>query len=110
VLVPGPGDLGPGSSLPRPGLPQAVAAALSAAVPNAVLASNPCRVRHGGSEVVLFRDDLQQKMRGLAILPPPAGDEAPLFEHVCATVLQQSHLCPVPLEYQVGLLVVEVKG
>lgn len=58
------------------------------------------RIRHGGSEVVLYRDNLQQRMRGLAILPPPPGDEAPLFEHVCATVLQQSHLCPVPLEYQ----------
>ncbi|KAL4422834.1 hypothetical protein ABPG75_009031 [Micractinium tetrahymenae] len=100
VLVPGPGDLGPGCSLPRPGLPQAIAAALQEAVPNAVLASNPCRIRHGGSEIVLYRDNLQQKMRGLAILPPPAGDDAPLFEHVCATVLQQSHLCPVPLEYQ----------
>ncbi|KAL4448856.1 hypothetical protein ABPG77_007573 [Micractinium sp. CCAP 211/92] len=100
VLVPGPGDVGPGISLPRPGLPQAIAAALQEAVPNAVLASNPCRVRHGGSEIVLYRDNLQQRMRGLAILPPPPGDEAPLFEHVCATVLQQSHLCPVPLEYQ----------
>lgn len=100
VLVPGPGDLGPGCSLPRPGLPRAVAAALQEAVPNAVLASNPCRIRHGGSEVVLYRDNLQQRMRGLAILPPPPGDEAPLFEHVCATVLQQSHLCPVPLEFQ----------
>lgn len=59
-----------------------------------------CRIRHGGSEVVLYRDNLQQRMRGLAILPPPPGDEAPLFEHVCATVLQQSHLCPVPLEFQ----------
>ncbi|KAI3430534.1 hypothetical protein D9Q98_005127 [Chlorella vulgaris] len=100
VLVPGPGDLGPGSSLPRPGLPKAVAAALLEAVPNTVLASNPCRIRHGGSEIVLCRDALQQKMKGLAILPPPAGDEAPIFEHVCATVLQQSHLCPVPLEFQ----------
>ena len=43
VLVPGPGDLGPGSSLPRPGLPRSVAAPLLDAVPNAVLASNPCR-------------------------------------------------------------------
>ncbi len=63
-------------------------------------APSPLRVRHGGSEIVLYRDNLQQRMRGLAILPPPPGDEAPLFEHVCATVLQQSHLCPVPLEYQ----------
>ena len=43
VLVPGPDDLGPGSSLPRAGLPHAVAEPLLAAVPNAVLASNPCR-------------------------------------------------------------------
>lgn len=43
VLIPGPGDLGPGCSLPRPGVPQAVAAPLLEAVPNAVLASNPCR-------------------------------------------------------------------
>lgn len=43
VLIPGPGDLGPGCSLPRPGLPQAVAAPLLEAVPNAVLGSNPCR-------------------------------------------------------------------
>ena len=43
ALVPGPGDLGPGGSLPRPGLPVAVAAPLLEAVPNAVLASNPCR-------------------------------------------------------------------
>ncbi len=41
-------------------------------------------------------------MRGLAILPPPPNDASPLFEHVCATVLQQSHLCPVPLEFQVS--------
>eukprot|EP00887_Chlorella_sp_A99_P007226 scaffold2.g7226.t1 len=104
VLAPGPGDLGPGASLPRPPLPRALAADLLAAVPGAVLASNPCRIRHGASQLVAFRDDLQQRMRGLAILPPappaPGEDEVPLFEHVCATVLQQSHLCPVPLEYQ----------
>lgn len=41
-------------------------------------------------------------MRGLAILPPSKSDDAPLFEHLCATVLQQAHLCPVPLEFQVG--------
>ena len=33
-------------------------------------------------------------MRGLAILPPPPNDAAPLFEHACATVLQQIYLAP----------------
>ena len=42
-------------------------------------------------------------MRGLCILPPPAVEEesaSQAFDHLCATVLQESHLCPVPLEFQ----------
>jgi DNA polymerase epsilon subunit 2 len=110
LLVPGPGDVGPGDILPRPPLPKAVAAPLLEAIPTAELCSNPCRIRHGPAELVLFRNNLQRKMRGLSILPPPqapAPDDngadvgnSPMFDHLCATVLQESHLCPVPLEYQ----------
>ena len=59
VLVPGPGDVGPASSLPRPALAAALAGELLAAVPGAALATNPCRIRHGSAQLVLFRDDLQ---------------------------------------------------
>lgn len=110
LLVPGPGDVGPGDILPRPPLPKSIAAPLLEAVPSAELCSNPCRIRHGPAELVLFRNNLQRKMRGLSILPPPQAplpddDEnndgsSPMFDHLCATVLQESHLCPVPLEYQ----------
>ena len=108
LLVPGPGDVGPGNILPRPPLPHAVAAPLLEALPtSAHLCSNPCRIKHGPAELVLFRANLQRKMRGLCILPPPVeetstvdGASAALFDHVCATVLQESHVCPVPLEYQ----------
>jgi DNA polymerase epsilon subunit 2 len=110
LLVPGPGDVGPGDILPRPPLPKAVTQPLLDAVPNTELCSNPCRIRHGPAELVLFRNNLQRKMRGLSILPPPQApsledDDAgnggsPMFDHLCATVLQESHLCPVPLEYQ----------
>jgi hypothetical protein len=46
VFVPGPGDSGPGDLLPRPPLPAALTGALRAALPSAVFASNPCRLRH----------------------------------------------------------------
>lgn len=64
----------------------------------------PPRIRHGLSEIVVFRDNLQHKLRALSALPPLVGDDMPLFEHVCATVLQQAHLSPVPLDYQVRLV------
>lgn len=108
VLVPGPNDIGPGVSLPRPGIPAPIASGLLDVIPNAILASNPCRIRHKGSDIILFRSELQHKLRGLCILPPPmppAGTAhkdavAFFFDQVCSTILQESHLSPIPLDYQ----------
>jgi DNA polymerase epsilon subunit 2 len=116
LIVPGPKDVGPGGVFPRPPLPRAVAGPLLDAVPTARLCSNPLRLRHGPAEGILFRADMQRQMRGLCVLPPPAPQEAAvtadpnapassdavaatLFDHLCATVLQEGHLCPLPLEY-----------
>ncbi len=46
VFVPGLGDAGPGAILPRPPLPDSLVSALRDALPTAVFASNPCRIRH----------------------------------------------------------------
>lgn len=46
VFVPGMGDAGPGAVLPRPPLPESLTKELRERLPNAVFASNPCRVRH----------------------------------------------------------------
>ena len=108
VLIPGPNDVGPANMLPRPGIPKSVAKGLLDEVPNVTLGSNPCRLRFKGSDLVLFRADLQHKLRGLCILPPPspipgASHEETasfFFDQVCSTVIQESHLCPIPLEYQ----------
>jgi len=99
LLIPGPGDVGPGEFLPHPGLPANIVQPLLDAIPSAMLSSNPCRVRHGTSELVLFRSNLQRKMRGLRIVPS-VGDDSQCFDALCATLLQESHLCPLPLEYQ----------
>lgn len=111
VLIPGPNDIGTGNSLPQPGIPQPLIEGLKQIVPNIILASNPCRIRFRGSDLIFFRSDLQQKLRGLCILPPPmpppeeTGDSPAthasfFFDQTCSTVIQESHLCPVPLEYQ----------
>eukprot|EP00889_Picochlorum_renovo_P002952 jgi/Picre1/29982/NNA_005358.t1 len=53
----------------------------------------------------------KQLLRGLSILPPPMpsfsedGEDymrhaAFFFDQTCSTVIQESHLCPVPLDYQ----------
>jgi len=108
VLVPGPKDIGPGNVIPRKSIPTSIAQGLLNNVPNVILATNPCRIRYRGSDLVLFRADLQHKLRGLCILPPPmpsaeADHEKALsffFDQVCSTVLQESHLCPIPIDYQ----------
>lgn len=106
IFVPGPGDPGPSDVLPRPALPAYFTSELRQLLPTAVFASNPCRVRLYTQEVVLFRSDLQNHMRRLCLIPPTSSSGQPvssaeaLFEHLCMTVLQQSHLCPVPLENQ----------
>ncbi len=54
---------------------------------------------------MVLRDNLQNKLRALAALQlAPSDVDTPLFEHVCATVLQQAHLSPTPLDFQVWVL------
>ena len=127
ILVPGPKDIGTGLALPRRGIPAPLVEGLKEVVPGVIMSSNPCRIRFRGAELAFFRSDLQQKLRGLCILPPPMpADGDPLeeddqgandgrqvdtdarqrkhasffFDQTCSTVIQESHMCPVPLEYQ----------
>ena len=74
MFVPGPRDPGSAEVLPQPPLPAALTAGLRAAVPRAVFASNPCRLRYCSQQIIIFRDDLEKRMRRLCLLPP-AGDQ-----------------------------------
>ncbi len=110
AFVPGPGDAGAAAALPRPALPRSLTRTLRAAVPGAIFASSPARVRWHATDVVIHREDVAGRMRR-ACVRPPADDEdaggggdaesagARLFSHVCATLLQQSHLAPLPLPH-----------
>eukprot|EP00850_Spirogloea_muscicola_P003249 SM000013S26418 [mRNA] locus=s13:198863:202689:- [translate_table: standard] len=100
IFVPGPGDPGPANVLPRPALPNYFASAVREHIPDAVFGSNPCRIKFYSQEIVVFRYDLLQRMRRACVIPPSNNETKEPFHHLVATVLQQGHLCPLPLSTQ----------
>ena len=97
ILVPGPGDPGPSRTLPRPALPKYFTKEILKHVPNAICTTNPCRIRFYAQDIVVFREDMQYKMRRAVICKPSEEETSDPFEHMVVTMLHQSHLCPLPL-------------
>ena len=101
VLIPGPRDPGSASGLlPRPPVPSAFCRRLldPSVVPNVTLGTNPCRVRFLGQELVLFRGEVTTPLQRRSVMPlnPPPPEKA-ATEHMIRTVIDQAHLCPLPL-------------
>ena len=100
VFVPGPHDPGAGNTVPRPGLPSFFTRALRKKVRHVQFASNPCRIRFYSQEIVIFREDILKKMLRHCLLPTnsgPESEESDVSEHLVRTLLDQGHLCPLPL-------------
>ncbi|GLC72461.1 hypothetical protein PLESTF_001250200 [Pleodorina starrii] len=122
VFLPGPDDPGPGAILPQPPLPRSLTGELRRVLPGAVFASNPVRLRYATQRIVLFRHDLQRRLRRRTLLPlsgapdgaagaesasqagpsPPLASQAgpspsALWGHLALTLLQQGHIAPLPL-------------
>mmetsp|Transcript_23326 Transcript_23326/g.41248 ORF Transcript_23326/g.41248 Transcript_23326/m.41248 type:complete len:553 (-) Transcript_23326:124-1782(-) len=101
VFVPGPQDPGFGSLLPRPRLPQFLTSAFEAKIAEkapgsrVTFTSNPARLQYCSQEIVLFREDLLAKLRRHCLHDPSVDLSAE--EHLCRTIVEQSHLCPLPL-------------
>ena len=104
VLIPGPHDPGSGGALPRPPLPASFASALldTTRLPALTLASNPCRIRHYAQEYVFFRADVTTRLRRRTVLPPlpPPSEDFPVTNHTVRTIVDQSHLLPLPIATQ----------
>eukprot|EP00457_Paulinella_chromatophora_P005543 gb/GEZN01005560.1/.p1 GENE.gb/GEZN01005560.1/~~gb/GEZN01005560.1/.p1 ORF type:complete len:534 (-),score=90.17 gb/GEZN01005560.1/:109-1710(-) len=96
LLVPGPTDPGVGNVLPRPKLADLWTQRLRDKVERLELGSNPCRVLYLGQEILFFREDLLHKMRRNCLLAPSEDETDDLAEHLVKTVVDQSHLCPLP--------------
>ncbi|KAJ3041234.1 DNA polymerase epsilon subunit 2 [Rhizophlyctis rosea] len=97
IFVPGPHDPWSENVLPRPGIPNFFTGRLRNKVPKAHFASNPCRIKYCTQEIVVFREDLVNKMRRNAVLSPSGEDDVPVEQHLVATLLDQAHLSPLPL-------------
>ncbi|CAN6475941.1 unnamed protein product [Victoria cruziana] len=100
LFIPGPSDAGPSTALPRCALPKYLTEELLKHVPEAVFLSNPCRLKFFTQEIVFFRHDLLYRMRRSCLIPPTKDETDDPFEHLVATIVHQSHLCPLPLTAQ----------
>ncbi|KAI9340311.1 DNA polymerase alpha/epsilon subunit B-domain-containing protein [Obelidium mucronatum] len=100
VFVPGPSDPWGGNMIPRPPIPEVFLARMRARVPKAIFATNPARIKYCNQEIVVFREDLMTKMRRNCIVPPDEEQEPELKIHLAKTIIEQSHLCPLPIDIQ----------
>ncbi|KAL5746867.1 hypothetical protein ACOSP7_023847 [Xanthoceras sorbifolium] len=100
LFIPGPEDAGPSTVLPRCALPKYLTEELQKYIPNAIFSSNPCRIKFYNQEIVFFRQDLLYRMRRSCLIPPSTEETDDPFEHLVATIIHQSHLCPLPLMLQ----------
>ncbi|KAJ0409321.1 hypothetical protein ATCC90586_000558 [Pythium insidiosum] len=121
VLVPGPNDPGSSRAFPRHPLPSMCTRDLVRRVPNLTCSTNPCRIRYYTQDIVIFREDLHQKLHRHAILPalpddneddteqeqeqdgenvamePSTRPHVDISKHLVKTLIDQAHLCPLPL-------------
>ncbi|CAH2059953.1 unnamed protein product [Thlaspi arvense] len=100
LFIPGPDDACHSTVLPSCGLPNYLTKELRDVIPNAIILSNPCRVKFYNQEIVFFRQDLVYRMRRSCLITPSFEETDDPFEHLACTIVQQSHLCPLPLMVQ----------
>lgn len=94
IFIPGPQDPGVVKVYPRPGMLNDYTEYIRKKIPNCHFPSNPCRIQFGSRQIVVFREDLLQKMSRNAIKIP---DSEKLSEDLAKTLICQAHLSPLPL-------------
>jgi DNA polymerase epsilon subunit 2 len=62
--------------------------------------TNPCRLRLFTKEIVIFRDDIANKMRRHCFKPPIDDEDFEVTHHLVKTICDEAHLCPLPLNIQ----------
>ncbi|XP_077993306.1 DNA polymerase epsilon subunit 2-like [Glandiceps talaboti] len=95
IFVPGAQDPGPGTILPRPPIPNCITEEFRRKVPSAIFTSNPCRIQYCTQEIVVFREDIVNKMCRNCVKFPSSSSEIPA--NFVKTIVSQAHLCPLPL-------------
>lgn len=93
IFVPGPDDPFVNMVLPRPALPPSFFKHLQP-IENCVFASNPARIQYASQEIVVFRENIIEKMCKHTINSITAETIPSSFSK---TILSQTHLCPLPM-------------
>ncbi|KJH51781.1 nucleic acid-binding domain protein [Dictyocaulus viviparus] len=92
VFIPGPDDPCLSSVLPRPHLPGLLFKYFEQ-IPNCLFATNPVRIQYASQEIVIFRNDLVEKMCRHAVNTVTSENIPKSF---AKTILSQVHLSPLP--------------
>ncbi|KAH7914209.1 DNA polymerase epsilon, subunit B [Hygrophoropsis aurantiaca] len=100
VFIPGPLDITSSSILPRRPLLSSFVSHIKSKVPRAHFASNPCRLKFFGQEIVVFREDTMSRMlrNTVGIKPNVTGED--LRRYLVQSILDQSHLTPLAASIQ----------
>ncbi|RHZ75887.1 hypothetical protein Glove_208g67 [Diversispora epigaea] len=96
IFVPGNNDFNFNGILPQRQISDLYTARLKRKLPNAVFASNPCRIKYCSQELVVFREDIIHKFKRYSVEPSKLqNDQDCLEKKVIKNLLQQSHLNPL---------------
>ncbi|KAJ3070454.1 DNA polymerase epsilon subunit 2 [Quaeritorhiza haematococci] len=68
IFIPGLKDAGETKLVPRPRIPSFFTKKVESKVPKAMFMSNPCRIKYCTQEIVIYREDLLNKMHRNCIL------------------------------------------
>ncbi|CAF2381236.1 unnamed protein product [Rotaria sp. Silwood2] len=93
IFVPGPQDRHAPKIYPRAPFPPSINDILKKRIRHLHLATNPVRIQYCTQEIVIFREDLLQKLCRYCIKLP--SDNLPM--HLCHTLVTQAHLSPLPV-------------
>ncbi|KAF5305724.1 hypothetical protein FQR65_LT07620 [Abscondita terminalis] len=94
VFVPGMTDPCNLHIIPRFSLPKYITEDFKKLVPNAIFATNPCRLQSYTREIALFRADVLIKMTQGSLYKPEKEDRT---NYVIRTIISQGHLSPFSL-------------
>ncbi|CAJ0584867.1 unnamed protein product, partial [Mesorhabditis spiculigera] len=95
IFVPGPDDPPTQCVTPRLSLPSELCDEYLQRWPKCQFVGNPARVQLANSEIVVYREDVIEKLCRHAVNVPATEQE--LAKAAVQTVLSQAHLCPVPI-------------
>ncbi|EIW82110.1 DNA polymerase epsilon, subunit B [Coniophora puteana RWD-64-598 SS2] len=92
IFVPGPLDITSSGTLPRRPLLSTFTSQLKSKIPRVHFATNPCRIKFFGQEIVIFRENTMARMlrNTVGVKPHVTGEELRRY-----SILDQSHLVPL---------------